>query len=583
MNCSACGTDNREGARFCRSCGASLQRDEGHPTPEGEEIVVGEEANESGPQVATPELAMADESPEEEPPPQEIAPEEAASEKVLPVVAASEGVEPGPELAEAVTEEPSTAERGAGAMAEPEPEIELDDDTTSPAGEESDAAVLEQIIIEAGDKAVAEPVTAEQPEETPVKLEVADLGEAEEYEPLPEPEDDVFSFWRDEVELMVPVELGTVIADRFAVVEALDVQEDEILYLARDLQRCWQCGYDVNDPEGTFCARCGVLMDRRPEVRLLELRDAAVEPGTDMKVVARLSHEERSYLLLAEPEPEPEPEADLVSEPIAIRLLAGQRSDAGVVRELDEDSLFVLTMVPTYESRTGPVLGLFVVADGMGGHASGEIASRMALQALVERVMQGIILPELAGELVLEDEVLALLRQATMAANDVVYLARAKRESDMGTTLTTAYIRDNRLFVAHVGDCRAYRFNVDGLEQLTTDHSVVANMIAEGQIEPEEIYTHPHRSIVTRCIGDKPVVEVDTNMLPLTPGDRVVLCCDGLWEMIRNEGIEDVLMQEADSQTACDLLVHHANAAGGEDNISVIVVQVEAVAEMEED
>jgi serine/threonine protein phosphatase PrpC len=152
----------------------------------------------------------------------------------------------------------------------------------------------------------------------------------------------------------------------------------------------------------------------------------------------------------------------------------------------------------------------------------------------------------------------------------------------MGTTLTTAYIRDNRLFVAHVGDCRAYRFNADGLEQLTTDHSVVANMIAEGQIEPEEIYTHPHRSIVTRCIGDKPVVEVDTNLLPLTPGDRVILCCDGLWEMIRSEGIEDVLMQEADSQTACDLLVQHANAAGGEDNISVIVIQVEAMAEMEE-
>jgi len=184
---------------------------------------------------------------------------------------------------------------------------------------------------------------------------------------------------------------------------------------------------------------------------------------------------------------------------------------------------------------------------------------------------------------VLEDEVLALLRQATIAANDAVYLARQKRESDMGTTLTTAYIRDNRLFVTHVGDCRAYRFNADGLEQLTTDHSVVANMIAEGQIEPEEIYTHPHRSIVTRCIGDKPVVEVDTNLLPLTPGDRLILCCDGLWEMVRTEGIEDVLMQEADSQTACDLLVQNANAAGGEDNISVIVVQVEAMAEMEED
>ncbi|MGD9318130.1 MAG: protein phosphatase 2C domain-containing protein [Anaerolineae bacterium] len=572
MNCSACGADNREGARFCRSCGASLQRNEEQPARQSEETVVGKEADESEPQVVTPEPAVPDRSPEEKARPEEIAPEEVASE----------GVEPGSELAETVVEEAGAAEGEAGAMTDTEPEIEQEKDTTGPAGEESEKAAPEPIIIESGDKAVAGPVTAEQPEEVPETFEVAELGATEEYEPLPEPEDDVISFWRDEVELMEPVELGTVIAGRFAVVEALDVQEDEILYHAQELQRCWQCGFDANDPEGTFCARCGVLMDRRPEVRLLELRDAGAEPDTEMRVVARLSHEGRSFLLLTEPEPEPEPEADLVSEPLAIRLLEGQRSDAGRVRELDEDSLFVLTMAPTYESRTGPVLGLYVVADGMGGHASGEIASRMALQVMVERVMQSIILPELAGELVLEDEVLALLRQATIAANDAVYLARQKRESDMGTTLTTAYIRDNRLFVAHVGDCRAYRFNADGLEQLTTDHSVVANMIAEGQIEPEEIYTHPHRSIVTRCIGDKPVVEVDTNLLPLTPGDRVILCCDGLWEMIRSEGIEDVLMQEADSQTACDLLVQHANAAGGEDNISVIVIQVEAMAEMEE-
>ncbi|MGD9048258.1 MAG: protein phosphatase 2C domain-containing protein [Anaerolineae bacterium] len=582
MNCSACGADNREGARFCRSCGAILQRDEGKPPPDGQEIAAEEEAEELGAQEAIPEPAVADESVEDGALPQERAPEEAAPEEALPVVATSEGSESEPALAEPGTKESSAAEEEARAMAETEPETGQEEDTTDLGDAESAIAAPEQMIIETG-KAGTDPAADEEPEAKPVIIEAASLGELEEYEPLPEPENDVFSFWRDEVELMTPVELGTVIADRFAVVEALDVQEDEILYHAQDLQRCWQCGYDANDPEGTFCGRCGVLMDRRPEVRLLELRDASVEPDTGMTVAARLSHEERSFLLLAEPEPKPEPEAELVSEPLAIRLLAGQRSDAGQVRELDEDSLFVLTMAPTYESRTGPVLGLFVVADGMGGHASGEVASRMALQVMVERVMQSIVLPELAGELVLEDEVLALLRQATIAANDAVYLARQKRESDMGTTLTTAYIRDNRLFVAHVGDCRAYRFNADGLEQLTTDHSVVANMIAEGQIEPEEIYTHPHRSIVTRCIGDKPVVEVDTNMLPLIPGDRVVLCCDGLWEMIRSEGLEDVLMQEADSQTACDLLVQHANAAGGEDNISVIVVQVEAVADVEED
>ncbi|MFN2218305.1 MAG: PP2C family protein-serine/threonine phosphatase, partial [Anaerolineae bacterium] len=114
------------------------------------------------------------------------------------------------------------------------------------------------------------------------------------------------------------------------------------------------------------------------------------------------------------------------------------------------------------------------------------------------------------------------------------------------------------------------------------DHSVVASMIAKGQAEPEELYTHPHRSIVYRCIGDKPIVEVETDMLPVAPGDRIIVCCDGLWELVRDEGIEDVMLQEADPQIACDLLVRRANAAGGDDNISVIVVQVDAVGELEE-
>jgi serine/threonine protein phosphatase PrpC len=163
-----------------------------------------------------------------------------------------------------------------------------------------------------------------------------------------------------------------------------------------------------------------------------------------------------------------------------------------------------------------------------------------------------------------------------VAANDAVFLARQKAGNDMGTTLTAIYIRDNRLFLAHVGDCRAYRWNADGLVQLTTDHSVVASMIASGRAAPQEIYTHPQRSVIYRCVGDKPTVEVDTGLLPLAPGERLVLCCDGLWEMIRDEGIADVMMQEADPQVACDVMVQRANLVGGDDNISVIVVQVEA-------
>ena len=521
MNCPACGTDNREGARFCRGCGARLLEKEAQPSPNSEEVVSEEKPGLAGSPDATPDTSGA------------------ALNGELP----QEGEQ---EAADAPESEGDSADEGAG---------------TLDGGDEPDSS---------------------EPEGHPVpEVEAVEL-DAEDYEPLEDDDDDLLMFWREESEPMMPVEQDTVVGERYAIEEALDVQADEILYKALDLWRCWQCGYEENDPEGAFCARCGVLMDHRPEVRLLEVQAADAQPSGDWTVVRRLSQDDRHFLIVVEPEPEPPLEAEVAPVPPSLRLLVGQRSDPGQVRDLDEDSMFVLTMASTYESRTGPVLGLYSVADGMGGHAGGEVASKMALQVLVQRVLSTVILPEIAGELVLEEDILAFLRQATIAANDEVYLTRQKRENDMGTTLTTVLIRDNRLFLAHVGDCRAYRWSVNGLDQLTTDHSVVASMIAKGQAEPEELYTHPHRSIVYRCIGDKPIVEVETDLLPVAPGDRIIVCCDGLWELVRDEGIEDVMLQEADPQMACDLLVRRANAAGGDDNISVIVVQVEAVSELEE-
>lgn len=446
---------------------------------------------------------------------------------------------------------------------EPEPVTEPE---ALPA-EESEAEVQSQ--VEAGEGQVtAEPEVPEEPME-PV---VPEWAEEDDEEPLPEPDDDLL-FFRDEAEPLTPAEPGLVVGDRYELVEVLTAHDDEILYLAHDLGRCWQCGFEGNSPEDTFCAQCGASLEEKAPVRLLEVRSASAEPYGERLVAARLSHEGRTFLLLAEPKPDTQPTA--TAAPPGIRLLVGQRSDVGQVRELNEDSVLTLILSPTYQARTTPVLGLFAVADGMGGHEGGEIASKLALQELTEHVVRTVILPELAGKLALEEDIAVRLRQATMAANDAVFLERQKRENDMGTTLTVAYVRDDRLFLAHVGDCRAYLWNADGLEQLTTDHSVVASMIADGRATPEEIYTHPHRSIIYRCIGDKAVVEVDTDILPLAPGNRVVLCSDGLWEMIRNEGIEDVMMQEAAPQAACELMVKHANAAGGDDNISVIVLQVE--------
>lgn len=582
MECAACGGDNREGASFCRHCGSPLTELPEVEAPSAVETVDAEpkqpptEAEELPPDVpeaeAMPEVELAEplfeEPAYEAEVPREVheAPEAAAEEIWLEEAAGTAGPEGSP-------------------PGEPEPDLEaagitLDTDAEGTGSEPEPAGAVEEPALRTlegpalstpeGPGEGAEGTEAELPPLWPELDELIPVAPP----PIGVEEADL-TLPSEEAESLTPLETGTLIADRYLVVEVLDEGEDEILYHVRDLLSCWHCGYEANAPDDVFCAQCGASLDRRPDVSLLEVMDGKAEPSSGEDVAARLAHEDRLFLVLVEPAQEPE--ASAPDEAQSIRLVTGQSSDAGQLRELDEDSLLALSLSPTYESRTGPVLGLFAVADGMGGHEGGEIASKMALQVLTREALLAIILPELAGEPLPEDEVVERLRQATIAANDAVYLARQKRGNDMGTTLTTALVRDDVLFLAHVGDCRAYLWNADGLAQLTVDHSLVASMVASGQAEPGDVYTHPQRSIIYRCIGDQPVVEVDTDVRTLSPGDRIVVCCDGLWEMIRNEGIEDALLQEGDPQAACELLVSRANLAGGDDNISVIVVQVEAV------
>jgi PPM family protein phosphatase len=237
------------------------------------------------------------------------------------------------------------------------------------------------------------------------------------------------------------------------------------------------------------------------------------------------------------------------------RFVTAGTTDVGQVREGNEDSFLVAD-------------SLVAVADGMGGHVAGEIASATALEPL--RELDGRIFSD-------PSEALSALREAVITANREVS-RRAEDEPSyrgMGTTLTAALLEGRRLHVAHVGDSRAYLLRDGELSQLTDDHTLVQHLIDEGQLTHEEAATHPQRSVVTRAIGVSPEVDVDAMTLELLPDDQVLLCSDGLTGVVSDEEIARVLLEVDDADAAIELLVEMANDAGGPDNITAVVLRFE--------
>jgi serine/threonine protein phosphatase PrpC len=214
---------------------------------------------------------------------------------------------------------------------------------------------------------------------------------------------------------------------------------------------------------------------------------------------------------------------------------------------------------------------LLAVADGMGGQAHGQEASRLAVQSLTD-YMSG----SLSSQQMKPKVPLPLLTAAVQHANQSVYQQNWEQRDHMGTTMTAALVMDTTAYVAHVGDSRLYLYRQHtGLAQITRDHSVVARLVAEGVIRSEDIYTHPMRNRIYRSLGEKPTVEVDVDAIPLAAGDLLLLCSDGLWEMVRDQQIAALLTTPMPhpAETA-HALVQAALAGGGEDNVSVIVAQV---------
>ncbi|HET9546080.1 MAG TPA: Stp1/IreP family PP2C-type Ser/Thr phosphatase [Gaiellaceae bacterium] len=208
---------------------------------------------------------------------------------------------------------------------------------------------------------------------------------------------------------------------------------------------------------------------------------------------------------------------------------------------------------------------LFAVADGMGGAQAGEVASRLAAAAFREY--------HEADELEPERRVEALVQEA----NRRVY-ERSREDanaSGMGTTVTAALVEGDSVAIAHVGDSRAYRIRGDALEQLTEDHSLVADLMRSGRLTPEEAEAHPQRSVITRALGTDPEVDVDTFAVGLEPDDVFLLCSDGLTTMVPDEEILRIVHESSSLDRAASALVKAANKRGGEDNVTVVLFRVD--------
>ncbi len=297
-----------------------------------------------------------------------------------------------------------------------------------------------------------------------------------------------------------------------------------------------------------------------------------------------------------------------------LKLTAADKTDVGKQREQNEDSAY-----KRIESLDEGDRGLFIVADGMGGYQAGEVASKLAVETISkfmhsffepiadqptiklapspsesvdpeatityhtvapakaeEKRNKTVKLPETPITQSVEDQFTAAIQQANKAI--LRYGEQKTSARGLGCTVTAALIQNDHAYIANVGDSRTYLLRDGELNPVTKDHSLVARLVEAKQIEPDEVYSHPQRNLIYRSLGaGHKTVEVDIFNLTLRPDDTLLLCSDGLWEMVRSEDLLKELSMEISPQIICDHLIKLANANGGEDNITAVVIQISAM------
>ena len=254
---------------------------------------------------------------------------------------------------------------------------------------------------------------------------------------------------------------------------------------------------------------------------------------------------------------------------LPFKLDVAQQTDIGRKRASNEDQ--VLSVIPEDQQLLQDKGALFVVADGMGGHDRGDVASELTTQQVKDayyRDLQG----DIAGAL---QRALQLANAAVYRANEAER-ARGVGDFEMGATCVAAVLHEQMLYAANVGDSRVYVLHAGQLRQITRDHSVVAQMVERGEITPAQVRTHEKRNQIYRALGSSGAVEVDLFTEPVQEGDTLILCTDGLWEMMEDDDLRAIVEQYS-TEESVQRLIARANDAGGPDNVTAMVVRVSAI------
>lgn len=238
----------------------------------------------------------------------------------------------------------------------------------------------------------------------------------------------------------------------------------------------------------------------------------------------------------------------------------GVKSDRGMQREKNEDNYDVI-------AGSSEIPFTYIIADGMGGHNSGEVASKMAVDYVSNYIHQS------PGIFSNPEDIPDALNEMMQAANRSIYNSSIEEESNrgMGTTLIIAVVCGGKLYIGHVGDSRAYLIRESYIERLTTDHSYIEELIRNGSLTRKEAENHPQKNVITRALGCSESIEIDTYTCEIKDGDIFLLCTDGLTNMLDEEQIRQIITKSSDPEEACAELVDKANSRGGDDNITVIV------------